>query len=345
MQITVKGNDIYLDGLVLECILNSFCASDLAILATVCRDLRSPVRLAARRTLADLMRRLQCVQLRHYERGSLMQRLAEWEALEAANKIWLQADPSNVTLIRQGDADMVKHVADLSGHGNGAFVHQRMPTLTPNAVNGFAAFEFDGASVLKTRPFPEPLQQPITLVVVAKARGDTTIVDSLGPDSSRFELCHGYPTGWHPSPEICMSASGSSSTPRQSLRGSTRSMGEWHVYTAIFDYKRSEIYVDGYCEASGKNIGCNSLDGLSIGCDHCGVFYLTGALAELRVFGCRMEPAQRVQTEAALAHRYGISYSCVPAPPSPPSHSSFARSLSRFSCAPRSPARTSEVLE
>ena len=54
----------------------------------------------------------------------------------------------------------------------------------------------------------------------------------------------------------------------------TRSTGEWHVYTAIFDHKRSEVYVDGYLEGSGKSAGSNGLDGLSIGCDHNGVFYL-----------------------------------------------------------------------
>ena len=51
-----------------------------------------------------------------------------------------------------------------------------------------------------------------------------------------------------------------------------------------------------------------------------------------------MPTAQRVQTEAALAHRYGISYSSAPSPVASPARDR----LSRFSCAPRSPARTSE---
>ena len=42
-----------------------------------------------------------------------------------------------------------------------------------------------------------------------------------------------------------MTASGQDSSPRQSLRGTTRSTGEWHIYTAIYDHKRSEVYVDG----------------------------------------------------------------------------------------------------
>jgi hypothetical protein len=100
-----------------------------------------------------------------------------------------------------------------------------------------------------------------------------------------------------------MTASGVDSSPRHSLRGTTRGTGHWHIYTAVFDNKRSEIFVDGYCEASGKAVGSNALDGLSIGCDHAGVFFLTGSMAELRLFNCHLTTPQRVQMEAALAHR------------------------------------------
>jgi len=210
-----------------------------------------------------------------------------------------------------------------------------MPLLRECALNGHAAFVFDGNSVLKTPPFATPLPQPLTLMLVARARGDTTIVDSLNPHSARFELCHGYPTGWHPAPEICMTASGEDAAPRQSMRGSTRSMGDWHIYTAVYNHKRSEIFVDGYCEGSGKMIGGNDLDGLSLGCDHNGVFFLTGAIAEIRIFHCHLPQPQRVQTEAALAHRYGLAYSVAQVPPA-----ASVRPLSRFSCAPRA-ARTS----
>ena len=60
-------------------------------------------------------------------------------------------------------------------------------------------------------------------------------------------------------------------------------------------------HVAGYCEASGKTVGGNGLDGLSVGCDHNGVFFLTGSLAELRLFHCHMPNAQRVQAEVRLA--------------------------------------------
>jgi hypothetical protein len=128
--------------------------------------------------------------------------------------------------------------------------------------------------------------------VVARARGDTTIIDALGTSSSRFELCHGYPTGYHPTPEICMTASGHDAVPTQSMRGVTRGTGEWHVITAIFDTRKSELFVDGGREATGKNVGNNRLDGLSIGCDHSGVFFLMGSVAEVRARVLNRRPIQ-----------------------------------------------------
>jgi len=287
MQLHLGCSEFFLDGLILEAILSNFKAHELAILSAVCRSLRSPAQLAAHRTLLETVRQLQSSLLRHCERGSWIHQLGEWEAVKAANVLWLQASQENIGLLKQlnqDDVQLVKWAADLSGHGHRAQMAQRAPVLRLGAINGHPAFEFDGASVLKTRPFAQPLPQPITLMVVARARGDTTIVDSLGPQSGRFELCHGYPSGWHPSPEICMTASGQDSSPRHSVRGTTRGTGDWHIYTAIFNHKRSEIYCDGYCEASGKSAGPNALDGLSIGCDHNGDFFLTGSIAEIRLF-------------------------------------------------------------
>lgn len=256
---TDSYHDVYLDGLVIETILSTFAARDLAVLSQVCQTMRAPAQLAAHRILVAVVRRMQSSLLRHCERGSWIAQLREWEALEASNLVWLQANDATAILVRPGGSDerAVKHLADMSGHGNAVSSLARMPIFRPNAVNGYAAIEFDGSSVLKTRPFKQPLPQPVTIMVVARARGDTTIFDSLSPEcaarslvprlrrslapppkcmqmrekcmhplgsaplgrSSRFELCHGYPTGWHPSPEICMTASGQDQSPRQSLRG------------------------------------------------------------------------------------------------------------------------------
>ena len=82
--------------------------------------------------------------------------------------------------VRDGDM-VVKRAIDRSGRSNFATMHRNPPKFNPRAVNGLGAMEFAGGEVLKTLPFAQPLQQPITLVVVARARGDTTMVDSLTP--------------------------------------------------------------------------------------------------------------------------------------------------------------------
>ena len=176
-----SGNEIYLDGLVIECILSTFKARDLAVLSQVCSHLRAPAQLAAHRALQLLVRRLQAKLLRHCERSSWITQLREWEALETANLVWLQAEEDHTTIVTQDDQRHVKSAHDKSGSGNNAAMSNRMPMFREDAVNGHPAFEFDGASVLKTRPFAQALPQPITIVVVARLRGDTTICDSLGP--------------------------------------------------------------------------------------------------------------------------------------------------------------------
>ena len=53
--------------------------------------------------------------------------------------------------------------------------------------------------------------------------------------------------------------------PKSSLRGTSRSEGRWHLYTAVFDRASSELFVDGRRENGGCDIGANGLDGLSLG--------------------------------------------------------------------------------
>ena len=104
--------------------------------------------------------------------------------------------------------------------------------------------------------------------------------------------------------------------PSHLLRGRTRATNSWHVYTAIYDGDKSELYVDGIKEASGKAIGKGALDGLRLGCDHSATFYLRGAIAEVRIFSCHLSPTPRAQLEAAMALRYGLHTAGTRAPTS-----------------------------
>ena len=182
MHLHIGATDFWLDGLIIETILGYFCASQLATLCAVCKSLRPPAQLASHRALIGLVSCLQSSLLQHYARGTWIHQLRNWEAMHAATVMWLQASCKGNGLVHCGDSTQVKKALDLSGHGNAAHSHHRMPILRENAVNGHAAFEFDGASVLKTKPFAQPLPQPVTLMVVGRARGDTTMIDSLSPE-------------------------------------------------------------------------------------------------------------------------------------------------------------------
>ena len=248
--------------------------------------------------------------------ASRIAQLSAWTSVEACTVLWLRAAP---TTIRMQAQRRVERWEDISGRGNHAFAcrGERMPEFVADAMTSpqgeQGALDFTGRGVLATRPFSSPLPQPLTIMLVARARGDVTLCDALTPRSSRLELCHGYPTAdavSRTAPHVCMTATGSGTAapgPSQMLRGRTRATDTWHVYTAIYDGDKSAIYVDGVCEGSGKSVGKGSLDGLRIGCDHTATFHLKGAIAEVRLFSCHLSPTPRAQLEASMALRCGLA--------------------------------------
>ena len=82
----------------------------------------------------------------------------------------------------------------------------------------------------------------------------------------------------------------------------------WHVYCAVFDGERSELYVDGRCEARGVVPPEASLDGLTVGIDNERHYQLNGAIAQVRVLAGRLPEAHREALEASLARRYGLAH-------------------------------------
>ena len=138
-----------------------------------------------------------------------MASLAAWASVEATTVLYARASASTVHLVKDGDLDgfhsgarRVRTWEDLSGRGNHLRVPagERMPTFAPTALDSahgpHAALDFSSRTSLATAPFRVPLPQPVTLMLVARAHGDVTLADALTERSSRFELCHGYPT-WH----------------------------------------------------------------------------------------------------------------------------------------------------
>jgi hypothetical protein len=166
MLVTLRsGKEFFLDGLVLETILGQLCGGDLARVSSTCQLLNHVSEAVAQRALSRLAKRLQCTRLRLFDGGSRISQLIAWEQLAEATVLWLQADRSRVRVAERGGETRVTCSLDLSGRGNDAASPRDGPALKPNAVNGRAAFEFDGSSVLKTKPFEAPIAQPVTLMV------------------------------------------------------------------------------------------------------------------------------------------------------------------------------------
>jgi len=320
MDVVCGTKVVELDALVLHNILNYIAkdAKDLKAAACVNSDCHAAAGEVASDALLAVLSQLAVLPLPSKQRLDSASRIAQygaWTSVEACTVMWLRAAPNTLKLL---PGRRVERWEDISGRGHHAIAcrGERMPEYVADALDSQqgeqGAIDFTGRSVLATLPFSTPLPQPLTIMIVARARGDVTLVDSLTSRSSRFELCHGYPTAdaiSRSAPHVCMTAYGSGETtpgPSHLLRGRTRATNAWHVYTAIYDGDKSELYVDGIREASGKAVGKGSLDGLRLGCDHTATFYLKGAIAELRVFSCHLSPTPRAQLEAAMALRYGL---------------------------------------
>jgi hypothetical protein len=109
--------------------------------------------------------------------------------------------------------------------------------------------------------------------------------------------------------------------PEECVWRGQRGPGVWHCYACVFDKEDSVIRIDGAPEPLEK--GCcrdsppaATLDGLTIGSDHCFDMSLClgdasiegeGAIAELAVFKGRLADADIEQLECFLMHKHGIT--------------------------------------
>lgn len=176
---------LWLDDLVLAEICRSASSpAHLARIAAICSPLKLAATRAARKRLHRLLERLEvalpsCAPEHSFPIVALMR----WEAFEVSNVLWYRADELFISSVMGSSSrKYVKTWMDRSGHNlrATAVADKGAPLFNACAINGHGALEFSGSSVLQSQPFSKPLPQPITIMVVARARGDTTIVDSLG---------------------------------------------------------------------------------------------------------------------------------------------------------------------
>jgi hypothetical protein len=284
-----------LDPDLVHVILQFLGAADLA--AAACGS--TVLRHAAKRAATDLVfataRHLGAGYLPSASRTRQPVALArEWEAAALKQHVRLGAEEAAMTL----DSDRrVLRWGDTSGNGNDALGDgdwENGPLLGANAV------EFDG-STWCAAAFQRPLQQPVTIMVLAQARGDTTIIDGL---TRHFEICHGYPMT-NQGENLAFPRATLMTANAHYVKGTTTSHGnDWHLYTALFDGANSQLRVDGLLEGHGA-LSTDALDGITLGNDHEAHFPLRGAMAEVRVFEGRLADEVRGAIERGIAGRYG----------------------------------------
>lgn len=321
---------IYVSGDLLEVIVSTLDAKELAIVSKVSKATLHAAQAVASSSARALAESLGCVdrKLAAWSPGAATERrlrcLREWELTEEHNLWHLRADKHQTYSIGPSSSyPMPATTWKNHGHsspfivipGAGALPGSMdLQEATVSVQNGRHAirFDHDTAPVLSSASLRDDqsvlLQQPITVMVVADAQGDCTLFDNgFMRDMSRaFEFCHGYPSvgdADRDHPRICMHAGDG-----VYLRGTTRSSTGWHVYSCIFDGANSELRVDGVLEASG-DAGSNGPSGFTVGrYRDMESWPLIGRLSEFRVFDHRLATHQREALEVSLARRYGLPH-------------------------------------
>ena len=164
---------------------------ELIRVAQACTPLRLAVTVVAAKKLQVLLHRLQLAIPHHSQKDSPpIPTLLRWDRVASSNIVWIQANAAALTLLKpkaplqpgKKGQQRVSLCFDLSGHGHAVrpSVGSTPPTFSADSLNGHSTLDFDGSAILKAAPFASPLQQPVTIMIVARARGDTTLFDSLG---------------------------------------------------------------------------------------------------------------------------------------------------------------------
>lgn len=136
------------------------------------------------------------------------------------------------------------------------------------------------------------LPQPFTLLVVANPDGDATMLSNSASQAMRIgddtwphvALCHGWSKRGNAHPRVVVTANGRGpdplDPPEKLVYGQTRDTKAWHVYTAVVDGPRSQVFVDGLLEGRGDP-GPNPLHGLTLGAQPLGQFGMRGDILEV----------------------------------------------------------------
>jgi fructan beta-fructosidase len=235
---------------------------------------------------------------------------AEVSASAAVTVAWFKADA--ITGLANGAA--VASWSDASGHGFTATqaAPGQQPIYMAGALNGLPVVHFTGTNS-QVLALARPVQDSFTIFCVFRSTqgggsgsqfdgGAGLVSGTAGGVANDFGVCF-YANG-----QVCAGV-GQPGTSVSSLAGYAD--GNPHLLT----FRRTEssgevdLYVDGNFQGSVMG-NTNSLTGateLALGAQQTLNNYLTGDIAEVKIYGAALSEADRTAQEAGLIQKWGVS--------------------------------------
>ena len=232
---------------------------------------------------------------------------------------WFKADA--ITGVVNGGA--IATWPDASGkgfhatQGNVSF----QPTFVTGAINGLPAVRFNSANQTYLA-FPRPVQDSFTIICVFRSS------QGIGTGQN-FWNGAGLVNGEMPNTVndfgLSLNANGKvlagTGNPDVTIASTSTSYTNGQPHVVVFKRTRSTgalaLYVDGVAQgtATGSQLTLNAPTQLVLGAQQTLNNYLTGNIAEVKIYNAALSDSDRIAEETALNCKYGLGAGAAPATP------------------------------
>ncbi|MBC8096948.1 MAG: hypothetical protein H7Y43_14165, partial [Akkermansiaceae bacterium] len=196
------------------------------------------------------------------------------------------------------------------------------PTFVTGAINGLPVVRFNSTNQTHLN-FPRPVQDNFTIICVFRSS------QGIGTGQN-FWNGAGLVSGERPNPVndfgLSLNAAGrllaGTGNPDVTIASSSVSYTNGQPHVVIFTRTRSTgalaLYVDGVAQGSGtgSQLALNAPAQLTLGAQQTLNNFLTGDIAEVKIYAAALNDSDRLAEENALACKYGLGTGAPPATPS-----------------------------
>ncbi|HEU5069223.1 MAG TPA: LamG-like jellyroll fold domain-containing protein [Verrucomicrobiae bacterium] len=232
---------------------------------------------------------------------------------------WLKAD----ALTGLANGAPVSTWPDVSGRGFDALqtTSSQKPTYLAAALNGLPAVHFNGTSS-NYLALSRPVEDDFTILCVYRSS------QGIGTGTQFYQgagLVNGEVSGVAGDFGLSLNTNGyvlaGTGAPDTTIASSSSGFNNGLPHLVTFRRQRSggvlELYVDGTVQgtATGGTQSLTAPTQLVLGAQQTLVNFLTGDLAEVKIFAAALTPADRTAEENALLCKYGIGSGAPPAAP------------------------------